>query len=126
MPINVNKGENESEFISRCIAEEVSSGKETEVAAAICYSYWRKENMRGLRTSEERAAAKLKYAREFKGINLLADGLEDACWPGYTAIGTKTLGDREVPNCVPETEEMETQPVIDSSYSGEPAKSGSI
>jgi len=28
--------------------------------------------------------------------------LEDACWPGYEAIGTKTLDGREVPNCVPE------------------------
>jgi len=37
------------------------------------------------------------------GPNLFAeDGLENACWPGYEAIGTK-IGDdgREVPNCVP-------------------------
>lgn len=27
--------------------------------------------------------------------------LEDACWEGYEPIGTKTLGGREVPNCVP-------------------------
>jgi len=27
--------------------------------------------------------------------------LEDACWEGYEAIGTKMIGDREVPNCVP-------------------------
>lgn len=35
-------------------------------------------------------------------------GLEDACWPGYEAIGTKMEGGREVPNCVPEkmAEEM--------------------
>jgi hypothetical protein len=34
-------------------------------------------------------------------------GLEEACWPGYEAIGTK-IGDdgREVPNCVPVSEEM--------------------
>jgi hypothetical protein len=34
-------------------------------------------------------------------------GLEEACWPGYEAIGTK-IGDdgREVPNCVPIKEEM--------------------
>jgi hypothetical protein len=32
--------------------------------------------------------------------------LEDACWPGYTAIGTKTEGGREVPNCVPDKDEM--------------------
>ena len=28
-------------------------------------------------------------------------GLEDACWPGYEAIGTKELDGKEVPNCVP-------------------------
>jgi hypothetical protein len=28
-------------------------------------------------------------------------GLEDACWEGYEAIGTKMLDGREVPNCVP-------------------------
>lgn len=29
------------------------------------------------------------------------EGLEDACWEGYIAIGTKILNGREVPNCVP-------------------------
>ena len=29
------------------------------------------------------------------------DSLENACWPGYTAIGTKELDGRMVPNCVP-------------------------
>jgi len=33
-------------------------------------------------------------------------GLEDACWPGYEAIGTKDLDGREVPNCVPIKDEM--------------------
>lgn len=28
--------------------------------------------------------------------------LKDACWKGYTAVGTKTKDGREVPNCVPE------------------------
>ena len=28
--------------------------------------------------------------------------LDDACWPGYVAIGTKYKDGREVPNCVPE------------------------
>ena len=29
------------------------------------------------------------------------EGLEDACWEGYEAIGTKILDGKEVPNCVP-------------------------
>lgn len=128
MPINVRKGENESEFISRCIADEVSAGKENEVAAAICYSYWRKEEMKSLRTSEERFSAKLKFQRDFKGINLLASDLEDACWPGYTAVGTKDLGGRQVPNCVPDEEgKLESvMPQIESSYAGQGPDSGSV
>lgn len=27
--------------------------------------------------------------------------LKDACWKGFTAVGTKTKGGRTVPNCVP-------------------------
>jgi hypothetical protein len=32
------------------------------------------------------------------------EGLEDACWEGYIAIGTKIQNGREVPNCVPKEE----------------------
>ena len=28
--------------------------------------------------------------------------LKDACWKGYTAVGTKNKNGRTVPNCVPE------------------------
>jgi hypothetical protein len=127
MPIKVNSGETENEFISRCIAEEVSSGKEQDVSAAICYSYWRKQEMSKLRTSQERFTAKLKYAQDFKGINLQAAGLEDACWPGWTAIGTKELDGRTVPNCVPDpNEELEVQPQISSTYPGEGATTASL
>jgi len=126
MPIKVNSGETENEFISRCIAEEVSSGKEQDVSAAICYSYWRRQEMSKLRTSQEKFTAKLKYAQDFRGINLQAAGLEDACWEGYVAIGTKMLDGREVPNCVPEGENMEAQPQITSTYPGEGATTASL
>jgi len=29
------------------------------------------------------------------------DSLENACWPGYEAVGLKDLDGRMVPNCVP-------------------------
>ena len=59
--------------------------------------------------------------------------LEDACWDGYVAIGTKILDGREVPNCVPEDKlealakaimelgdvELETAVGIASSYAGQ-------
>jgi len=98
MPININPGESEQEFISRCIGEEVSSGKPQDQSAAICYSYWRKEtNM----STQGKVASKLRQDA-WKGINLFAEeGLEGACWSGYEAIGTKILDGREVPNCVP-------------------------
>jgi hypothetical protein len=110
MPINVNRGESESEFISRCIGEEVSSGKEQSQAAAICYSYWRKDKMSKITDTSEKVMARVKYDTDFKGINLFAeDGLEGACWEGYVAIGMKELDGRMVPNCVPETENMQQQ-----------------
>lgn len=60
-------------------------------------------------------------------------GLEDACWEGYVAIGTKMLDGREVPNCVPEEKlmalakaimemgdvELETAIGVASSYAGQ-------
>ncbi len=101
MPIDIKTGEKEEEFISRCIADEVSAGKETDQAAAICYAYWRKDKMSKITDTASKVMARVAYDTDFRGINLLADGLEDACWDGYEAIGTKILDGREVPNCVP-------------------------
>ncbi len=102
MPVDIKKGESEEQFISRCIGEEISGGYEQSQAAAICYSYWRKDKMSKMTDATSKVMAKIKYDADFKGINLA--GLEDACWPGYEAIGTKDLDGREVPNCVPISE----------------------
>jgi len=104
MPVNIKKGENEEQFISRCIGEEVSAGYDNPQAAAICYSYWRKDKMSKMGDTTSKVMAKVKYDADFKGINL-QEGLEGACWEGYEAIGTKILDGREVPNCVPIKEE---------------------
>ena len=102
MPVNPKKGEREGDFISRCIGEEISAGYEQEQAAAICYSYWRKDKMSKIVDPTAKVMAKVAYDTDFRGINLFAEaGLEDACWEGYEAIGTKILDGREVPNCVP-------------------------
>jgi len=37
------------------------------------------------------------------------DSLEDACWPGYEAIGLKDVGGRMVPNCVPIVKEEQSK-----------------
>ena len=105
MPVNIKKGEREEEFISRCIGEEIGAGYEADQAAAICYSYWRRDKMSKLTDPAAKVMAKVKYDADFRGIKLQDDGLEGACWEGYEAIGTKILDGREVPNCVPIKEE---------------------
>ena len=106
MPVNPKKGEREEDFISRCIGEEISGGYEQSQAAAICYSYWRKDKMSKMTDATSKVMAKVKYDTDFKGIKLADDGLEGACWEGYEAIGLKPMGDKMVPNCVPIAEEM--------------------
>jgi hypothetical protein len=105
MPVSVNKGEGESEFISRCISEEVGAGYETEQAAAICYGYWDKESLSKIKDTSARVMAKVSYNVKYKGINLLAEAGDDPCWPGYTQYGTKDMDGREVPNCIPDEKE---------------------
>jgi len=46
MPVRIKSGENEQEFISRCIGIEKGFGKDTDQATAICYSYWENRNMK--------------------------------------------------------------------------------
>jgi hypothetical protein len=40
MPISKKPGESKDDFIPRCISEEISSGREPDQAAAICYAKW--------------------------------------------------------------------------------------
>ena len=103
MPVKPSAGETKDEFISRCIGEEVTAGYDTPQAAAICYSYWDKENMSKLKYTEDKVMAKIAYDSKFRGINLFAekDDMENPCWSGWEMIGTKILDGREVPNCVP-------------------------
>jgi hypothetical protein len=103
MPVEIKKGEEESVFISRCIGEEVSAGYEADQAAAICYSYWRKDKMSKMTDTSAKVMASVAYNTDFRGINLLAEA-GDPCWEGYEQYGTKMLDGREVPNCVPISE----------------------
>jgi hypothetical protein len=99
MPIpNKESGEREEDYIGRCISA-ISEEYPQEQALAICYGKFR-ENM----NTESKIASKLSQIKKYEGLNLkavYAEGLEDACWEGYQAIGTKMLDGREVPNCVP-------------------------
>ena len=98
MPVpSVKSGQSEDEYVSECISA-IYDEYGQEQSAAICYNTYRKEvGMSG----ERLVSSKVKQLSKYKGINLAADGLEDVCWNGYEAIGTKILDGREVPNCVP-------------------------
>jgi len=99
MPIpNKESAETEENYIGRCMSA-ISEEYPQEQALAICYGKFR-ENM----NTESKIASKLSQIKKYEGLNLkavYAEGLEDACWEGYEAIGTKMLDGREVPNCVP-------------------------
>jgi hypothetical protein len=101
MPVEIKKGENEEQFISRCIGEEISAGYEQDQATAICYSYWDKENMKKITDMSSKVHARVAFDTKYKGINLMAEAGEDPCWDGYEQYGTKIEGGREVPNCIP-------------------------
>lgn len=101
MPIpKVKSSQTEQEYVSECIAA-IYDEYGQEQAAAICYNTYRGE----AKMSTQGKIASYLRQDSYKGINLLA-GLEDACWDGYIAIGTKILDGREVPNCVPAESEM--------------------
>ena len=39
--------------------------------------------------------------------------LDEACWKGYKQVGFKKKGDRQVPNCVPESMSIEDAKLVD-------------
>lgn len=99
MPIPKTKdGQSEQEYVSECISAIIDEYGQ-EQAAAICYNTYRTE--KGL-SKQEKMYSRLREMH-YRGINLMKieAGLEDSCWDGYEAIGTKILDGREVPNCVP-------------------------
>ena len=105
MPIpKPTSAEAEQEYVSRCM-KEISGEYEQEKAAAICYNTYRSESKM---STQAKIASKFREI-QYKGINLTAlaeegDGLEDNCWEGWKALGTKILDGKIVPNCIPEEE----------------------
>jgi hypothetical protein len=99
MPIKIQPNEREEDFISRCIATEIESGYSQEQSAAICYSYWRRDKMSKITNPTSKVMAKVKYDRDFRGINLKDEN--DPCTEGYEQYGMKDMDGRQVPNCIP-------------------------
>jgi len=101
MPIRPGQSETEDEFIGRCMSEESSAFPDEAQRYAVCISYYDRDKMSKIKDTSTKVMARVAYDTKFRGINLAEGGLEDACWPGYEAIGTKDLDGRTVPNCVP-------------------------
>jgi hypothetical protein len=100
MPVKPTSAESEDQFIGRCMSEENESFPDESQRYAVCKSKWDKENMSKITDTKSKVMAAVTYNTKFRGINLL-EGLEDSCWEGYEAIGTKDMDGRQVPNCVP-------------------------
>lgn len=106
MPVKPNAGEEKEEFVSRCISEEIKGGYEQSQAAAICYSKWdrRELSKQKFGDPQKRVQAKLNFEKKYEGIDLTAPlekGPNDPCYKDYVQVGTKEMGGRLVPNCVP-------------------------
>jgi hypothetical protein len=65
MPVEIKSGETEQDFISRCIGDEINSGKEQDQAAAICYSYWREGKMSEVKNTFETVKKGISAIRPF-------------------------------------------------------------
>ena len=109
MPVDKPKaGETEQEYLAYCIPAEIKAGKSQEQSAAICYNTYREESKM---STQGKIASKMREI-QYKGIDLTKlqeDGLEEACWPGWKALGTKILDGREVPNCIPEEDHPDSK-----------------
>ena len=102
MPVDKPKaGETKEKYLEYCIPLEIEAGYSPEQSTAICISYYDKDKMSKIKDTTSKVMASVVYNTKYRGINLQAAGLEDACWEGYEPIGTKDMDGREVPNCVP-------------------------
>ena len=102
MPIPTRKGgESEDEYIPRCMAA-IGGEYPQDQALAICYDKFR-ENMS--MSTQQKVNKRIHRIGQLRGIDLekVNQGfdLDESCWPGYEAIGTKVLDGKTVPNCVP-------------------------
>jgi hypothetical protein len=68
-----------------------------------------KNKMNKLKQNEE---VELEMS-DLDGLDLTEEGLKDACWKGYQAIGMKMKNGKKVPNCVPVKEEKDEEKMCD-------------
>lgn len=63
MPIRRKKNETKNEFVSRCIAQEVKSGKSQEQAAAICYNIWEDRQLAAIKRIRSKSKKELQFEK---------------------------------------------------------------
>lgn len=102
MPIPQPKGgESQDQFVSRCISQ-IYDEYGQEQSAAICINQY---NQNMSMTTQQKVNKRIHRIGQLRGIDLekVNQGfdLDESCWPGYEAIGTKVLDGKTVPNCVP-------------------------
>ena len=97
MPINVNKGESEQEFVSRCIADEINNGREQDQAAAICYATYEKETSMSSYTRNRINTQMSLAVRDAsqRGIRLAEEGGGSYSWEDCISDQTERYGDEE-------------------------------
>jgi hypothetical protein len=103
MPIpKPTAAETQNDYVGRCMSE-ISGEYPQDQAVAICISTYQRDNMKKIKSTDKKVMARVKYDTDFRGINLapLEKGPNDPCWENYVQVGTKSVGGREVPNCVP-------------------------
>lgn len=100
------ENEQRHEYILRCIPTIYKAGGEYDQRTALAMCADRYENSNTLLKKDTKMSSD-SMNRVARNIKLLfaEDGLEDACWEGYIAIGTKEMDGKTVPNCVPVEEE---------------------
>jgi hypothetical protein len=70
MPVSKKKGEKKNDFINRCIGIEVSSGKKTSQATAVCYNIWEELSLKELKKKrKEQKLEDTKMIAAFKSIS---------------------------------------------------------
>jgi hypothetical protein len=103
--IEPKPNEGREQYIRRCVPTIYKAGGEYDQRTATAMCADRYENSNTLLSKKLDSFSSV--ARKIKLYFADEPSLEDACWDGYIAIGTKDDGGREVPNCVPLKEEME-------------------
>lgn len=103
----VEHGESEDHYLERCVVVLYPDYVDEQQGYSLCADkYQRKitiQNRREIMMGKKGGDITNTIHNKIRMIKLADEpSLEDACWEGYEAIGTKTdENGREVPNCVP-------------------------